>query len=283
MSDLDRAPRVVVLGSINVDVVARVDRLPRPGETVTAGEVQRRAGGKGANQAVAAAEGGVEVVFVGCVGDDASGRASLAHLAARGVDVTHVRVIEGVPTGQALVTVAADGENQVVVVPGANAEVGGAEVATALSFLGPGDVLLLQLEVPIDAVTVSADRAATAGARVVLNAAPFRDLPGGLVAVADPVIVNEHEALALADSALVPGSLLVTFGANGAAWDGVHHPAVAAEEVVDTTGAGDAFCGALAAALAAGGDREAAVSAALAAGAAAVAHDGAQRDALLSG
>ena len=281
MSDLDRAQRVVVLGSVNVDVVTRVERLPRSGETVIAHEVKRRAGGKGANQAVAAVGRGPEVVLVGCVGDDAHGQASLAHLASRGVDVSHVRVIAGLPTGQAHVTVAANGGNQIVVVPGANAEVSSAEVATALSLIGPGDVLLLQLEIPVEAVAVAADRAATAGARVVLNAAPFRSLPGGLVAVADPVIVNEGEALALADSALVPSSLLVTFGANGLAWDGVHYQAVPVEDVVDTTGAGDALCGALAAALASGAEREAAVRQALIAGAKAVGHDGAQRDALL--
>ena len=133
----------------------------------------------------------------------------------------------------------------------------------AVDALGPDDVLLVQLEVPRAVVCSAVRRAAGRGARVVLNTAPYATLPPDVVALADPVVANEHEMAALAEAGAEPRSLLVTFGANGASWDGVTAPAhaVAAADVVDTTGAGDAFCGALAAALARGADREVALEA----------------------
>jgi ribokinase len=273
------AGRVLVLGSLNVDLVTRVDRLPRPGETVAGEGLRRLAGGKGANQAVAAAAAGARVSLAGCVGDDAGGRAYRERLAARGVDVSAVRVVRGEPTGHALVTVADDGENAIVVVPGANALLDDTEVG-AVDGLGPDDVLLAQLEVPRPVVSAAARRAVARGARVVLNVAPWASLPADVVGLADPVVANEHEMRALAEAGTPPASLLVTFGANGASWDGDVAPAVvvAQEDVVDTTGAGDAFCGTLAAALARGADREEALGAALAAGAVAVRHEGAQPD-----
>jgi ribokinase len=269
--------RVVVLGSLNVDLVAAVDRHPRPGETVLAqADLRRYAGGKGANQAVAAAEAGAQVAMVGAVGDDDAGRAYLGRLRERGIDVSGVRVVPRQHTGQAWITVSdADAENMIVVVPGANAHVG--EVGVGL---GDGDVLLAQLEVPMAVVAAASARAHGAGARVVVNAAPYAALPADLAAVADPVVVNEHEALLLADSGVVPRSLLVTFGGAGCSWDGTEFDGtpVPEGEVVDTTGAGDAFCGALAAALADGAGREDAVRLAAAAGAAAVRRRGAQPD-----
>ena len=269
--------RVLVLGSLNVDLVTRVERHPRPGETVLGEGLQQVAGGKGANQAVAAAAAGGRVAMVGCVGDDAGGAAYRRRLERLGVDVTGIRVCEGVATGHAIVTVAEDGENSIVVVPGANDLLDERE-AGAVDELGPGDVLLVQLEVPRAVVCTAVRRAAGLGARVVLNTAPYATLPGDVVALADPVVANEHEMAALAEAGAEPRSLLVTFGANGASWDGVTAPAhaVAAADVVDTTGAGDAFCGALAAALARGDERAQALEAALAAGAAAVRHPGAQ-------
>jgi ribokinase len=217
--------------------------------------------------------------MVGCVGDDAGGSAYLARLAARGIDTSAVRTCPGVPTGHAVVTVSDDGENSIVVIPGANDLLDEREVA-AVDALGPGDVLLVQLEVPRAVVCTAVRRAAGRGARVVLNTAPYAALPPDVVGLADPVVANEHEMAALAEAGAEPRSLLVTFGANGAAWDGVTAPAheVAPDEVVDTTGAGDAFCGALAASLAGGAGREAALDVALAAGAAAVRHRGAQPD-----
>lgn len=269
--------RVVVLGSLNIDLVTRVERHPKPGETLTGEGLERLAGGKGANQAVAAAAAGAEVTMVGCVGDDEGGRAYVERLQGKGIDVSAIRTVAGSPSGHALITVAASGENTIVVIPGANACVGDVELGS-LRQLGPGDVLLLQLEVPLPVVARAALAARDRGARVVLNCAPYAGLPPDVVALADPVVVNEHEALALADSDLVATSLLVTFGAKGAAWDGEQLPgvAVAPDEVVDTTGAGDAFCGALAAALAAGTGRSEALRLAARAGAEAVRHEGAQ-------
>ena len=269
--------RVLVLGSLNVDLVTRVERHPRPGETVLGEGLDRLAGGKGANQAVAAAAAGASVAMVGCVGDDAGGSAYRARLERLGIDVTGVRVVAGTSTGHALIAVSDDGENSIVVIPGANELFDEREV-DAVDALGPGDVLLVQLEVPRAVVCTAVRRAAGRGARVVLNTAPYAALPPDVIALADPVVANEHEMAALAEAGAEPRSLLVTFGANGAAWDGVTAPAheVAAADVVDTTGAGDAFCGALAASLASGADRATALDAALAAGAAAVRHTGAQ-------
>ena len=272
--------RVVVLGSLNVDLVTDVERHPRPGETVLAtGPVRRFAGGKGGNQAVAAAEAGARVAMVGAVGEDEDGARYLARLRSRGVDVSAVRVEPGAATGQAWITVGADSENAIVVIPGANADLT-LEDLEPVSDLGPGDVLLVQLEVPMAVVAAAARRAHGRGARVVVNAAPYAALPHDVAALADPLVVNEHEALALADSDVVPGSVLVTFGGEGCSWDGERFDGVAVplERVVDTTGAGDAFCGALAAALATGADRAEAIRAAAEAGATAVQRAGAQAD-----
>ena len=269
--------RVLVVGSLNVDLVTQVERHPRPGETVLGDGLRRLAGGKGANQAVAAAAAGAEVAMFGAVGDDDGGRAYLKRLRDKGVDVRGVKTVADVPTGHAVIVVDDAGENSIVVIPGANAR---AEPDPGLQLLGADDVLLVQLEVPLEIVSRAARTAYDRGARVIVNMAPYAALPPDVVALADPVVVNEHEAMLLADSGAVPRSLLVTFGSKGATWDGLTLPAVAVprEEVVDTTGAGDAFCGALAAALARDADREVALREALAAGASAVRHQGAQPD-----
>ncbi|KGN32856.1 ribokinase [Knoellia sinensis KCTC 19936] len=271
--------RVMVLGSLNVDLVTRVERHPQPGETLLGEGLEQLAGGKGANQAVAAAAAGAQVHMVGCVGNDAGGTAYVERLSRKGIDVSGIRTVEGQASGHALIAVDERGENSIIVIPGANGLLGDAEVA-AVDDLAPGDVLLMQLEVPLPIVCGAARRAAHRGARVVINTAPYAALPPDVVALADPVVANEHEMAALAESGAVPGSLLVTFGANGASWDGESVPAhrVHPTRVRDTTGAGDAFCGALAAALADGADRATALDRALAAGAAAVQHDGAQPD-----
>lgn len=268
--------RVMVLGSLNVDLVTQVERHPKPGETVLGDGLRRLAGGKGANQAVAAAAAGADVAMYGAVGSDEGGSAYLNRLRDRGIDVLGVHRVDG-PTGHALIVVDDAAENSIVVIPGANDH---AEAHPRLSALGPEDVLLVQLEIPLAVVAQAARAAYGRGARVVINMAPYAALPPDVVALADPVVVNEHEAMLLADSGAVPQSLLVTFGSKGATWDGLTLPAVEvpAEEVVDTTGAGDAFCGALVAALAREADREDALREALAAGAAAVQHAGAQPD-----
>jgi ribokinase len=265
--------RVVVVGSLNVDVVVVVERHPGSGETVLGSSLRRLPGGKGANQAVAAAEVGASVALVGCVGDDSDGAAYVEGLRARGVDTTGVRQVTG-PTGLALVVVDQDGENTIVVVPGANASVGVSDVRDA--DLRPGDVLLLQLEIPLPVVAAAIARAGDAGARVVLNLAPYAVLPGELLDACDPVVVNEHEAALLGRPA---ASLLVTLGPRGARWERhgelieVGAPVV---EALDSTGAGDVFAGTLAAALASGAAHGDAMSAAVAAAARSVTRAGAQ-------
>ena len=196
-----------------------------------------------------------------------------------GVDVSGIQAQPDCVTGHALVTVDETGENSIVIVAGANAAVTVGDLGV-LDSVGAGDVVLLQLEVPLLVVAAAARRASSRGARVVLNLAPYAALPPDVVAFADPLVVNEHEALMLADSEAMPASLIVTFGAAGAAWDGDQRtgPIVEESEVLDTTGAGDAFCGALSAALVAGAGRREALQAALTAGAEAVKHVGAQRD-----
>ncbi|KRB43321.1 PfkB family carbohydrate kinase [Terrabacter sp. Root181] len=274
--------RVAVLGSLNVDVVTLVERHPLPGETLLGEPGGTFAGGKGGNQAAAAARVGADVAMLARVGDDGPGRAYLDRLAGLGVDTSAVSTSGDAPTGTAFITVDEQGENSIIVVAGANGERDRSLVAQA-GRLGPGDVLLCSLEVHLDTVADAARAAHSAGARVVLNLAPYAGLPSDVIALADPVVVNESEMRALADSDLVPQSLLVTFGAAGARWgtDGVDGIPVAPHELGDTVGAGDAFCGALAAALAGGADRQAAVEAANAAGAAAVRWVGAQPDATL--
>ncbi|MEP7035009.1 MAG: PfkB family carbohydrate kinase [Actinomycetota bacterium] len=271
--------RVIVVGSLNVDLVIRVERLPKPGETVLGSGLERWAGGKGANQALAAAAAGASVIMAGCVGADEAGSAYIARLSALGIDTACIRVEPDVPTGHALITVDELGENSIVVVAGANAAMTVDDLGP-LDLLGPGDVVLLQLEVPLGVVIAAARRASARAARVILNLSPYAVLPPDIVAIADPLVVNEHEALMLADSDATPASLVVTFGPAGAAWDGAQlaGPVVEESDVLDTTGAGDAFCGALSAALAAGTGRHEALEAALAAGADAVRHLGAQAD-----
>lgn len=269
--------RVVVLGSLNVDLVTRVERHPRPGETVLGQAEGRFAGGKGGNQAMAARRAGADVTMVAAVGDDEPGRSYVTRLESAGVEV-RVQVNDNHPTGSAIVTVDEKGENSIVVVAGANHTL----TTTALE-LRPGDVLLCSLEVPTETVARASRRAAAQGARVVINLAPYAAMPHDVIALADPIVVNESEMRMLADSDLLPESLLVTFGAAGARWgdeqaDGIR---LSANEVVDTTGAGDAFCGALAAALAAGADRGSALTSANEEGARAVSWSGAQPDAAL--
>lgn len=282
--------RVVVLGSLNVDEVWQVARLPRPGETVLALASHRYAGGKGGNQAVAAARAGARVRMVAAVGADEVGAAYRRRLEAWGIEAALTVVAPDaagadaarggeVRTGRAFITVDSAGQNAIVVDPGANGCLDESALDT-LADLGPGDVLLCQLEIPLGIVAAAVRQAAARGARVVVNCAPFAVLPAEVVAAADPLVCNETEAAAFADLGLLPGSWLVTFGAAGCSWDGEQYvaPLVPAAEVVDTTGAGDAFCGALAAALARGVTRAEAVAAAQAAGAEAVRRRGAQPD-----
>ncbi|WP_332908221.1 ribokinase [Naasia lichenicola] len=270
-----RMGKVIVVGSLNVDSIVTVERHPRPGETLIGGDLQTMFGGKGANQAVAAAMAAAQVSMIGRVGDDAMGEQYIARLAAFDIDVDEVRVDPSSPTGHAAIAVAADGENTIIVSPGANGRVSVDDLGS-LDDLSEGDVVLLQLELSIDVVEDAARRAAAAGARVVLNLAPYADVSEDVLSLADPVIVNEHEAQLMRAAGRDPRSVLITLGADGASWGDISVPADRVDEVVDTTGAGDSFCGTLAARLAAGEHREAAMRAAAAAAAVSVGWPGAQ-------
>ena len=258
---------VCVVGSANLDLVATTPRIPGPGETVLGNGYAEHAGGKGLNQAVAAARSGARVAFVGCLGDDDAGHRLYAVLAGEGIDATEVTTSSS-PTGRALIVVDAGGENSIVVVPGANND-----VALPAS-LPAANVVLCQLEVPLDRVARALAEARRGGATTILNPAPAAPLPSDLVATCDIVVPNEHEAESLggARALLAAGcrAVVVTRGGAGVdvhTADGFVHCPAFTVKVVDTTGAGDAFCGALAARLAAGDELHGAVRWAAAAGA----------------
>lgn len=268
-------PAVLVLGSVNVDLVIRNDRLPRPGETIIGGEFYRAAGGKGANQAVAAARATARaqsVAFVAAVGDDDFGREALAGLERDGIDTRHVLRVARQPTGAALILVGG-GENLISVTSGANATLSPTRIdALPDALFATAKVLLAGFESPLPAVLRGLQRAKHAGLLTILNPAPAVPLAmcRDILPLIDVLVPNEHEAALLTDrrvtsaaDAIAAGRVLqqagakeviVTLGAHGAVWvaaDAVHIPArpVAA---VDTVAAGDAFCGAFAGALAEG-------------------------------
>ncbi len=292
-------PRVTVLGSLNMDISVTVPRLPEPGATVLGSPARFTPGGKGANQAVAAARLGAGVRMAGCVGDDDFGRRLLAALGEENIAADDVRTVPGVPTGLAMISVDPAGENIIKVEPGANHEVGAGEVAAAAS--SPGDVLVICAEIPVPAIRAALARAR--GARCILNLAPAPQSPdeaAGIVADGvDWLVVNEIEAGAvlgrkvegLQDAAEAAAGLLSTGARHAVVTAGAHGAALAPGadpqgapltveafpvEAVDTVGAGDTFVGALAVALAAGVPPAEAVRAAAAAGATAATRPGAQ-------
>ncbi|MYB02793.1 MAG: ribokinase [Acidimicrobiaceae bacterium] len=295
--DLREGPEIAVVGSANLDLVVEVATIPVPGETVLGGDLRRIPGGKGANQAVAAARLGRRVAMVGRVGDDDAGTTLRSAMDAAGVDTTWLLNTDATPSGTALIAVAADGDNAIVVSPGANGRVSSADVASSAGVLGAAAVVLLQLEVPLEAVAAAVRHAR---GMVVLNPAPAPTamLPDDLLDGVDVIVPNQTELATLAgytglsaigevdpDTAvalargLPVAAAVVTLGAAGAMVvtpaDATHVPAPAVEPV-DTTAAGDAFCGALADALVDGADLVGATEWAVRVGAAATLRPGAQ-------
>lgn len=286
-------PTIAVVGSVNMDLVVRTARFPAAGETLSGDAFATIAGGKGANQAVAAQRLGGRVGLIACVGEDEFGALMRQGLADEGIDVAHVDVRAGEVSGVALITVDAAGENTIIVVPGANGTLSAEDVESARDAIAGARVLLLQLEVPLPTVAAAARLAHAAGASVILNAAPAAAVPDSLLSLAEYVVVNESEIFVLAGEGLTDRqaavralqdrgarTIVLTLGSAGAvlfAADGRVTTEVAfSVEVVDTTAAGDAFIGAFAVALAEGLTADEALRRGNAAGALSVTREGAQ-------
>ncbi len=257
---------IAVAGSLNMDLVWRVQALPQAGETVTASAFSLIPGGKGANQAVAAARMGARVTFAGRVGDDAFGASLRAGLAAEGIDLQHLQVSAGLPTGVAGIHVDEQGRNCIVVAPGANAALCPADIDSAAASLRSADALLCQLEVPLATVAHAITVCAAAGVKTLLNPSPFQPLPAELLAGVTGLLLNEVEAAQLCGMpvsdvaaalsaarqlrAMGPALVVLTLGERGlcvAEGESVLHLPAVRVTAVDTTAAGDTFAGAFAA------------------------------------
>ncbi len=280
---------IVVIGSSNTDMVVKAPHLPAAGETVLGGRFMMNAGGKGANQAVAAARYGGRVVFVGRVGEDMFGRQTLAAMREDGIDTSYVAVDSENASGVALISVNAEGENSIVVASGANMALGRADIDRAAEEIRAADVVLMQLEVPVAAVEYAAEIAAEAGVPVILNPAPApaKPLPASLLSHVDTITPNRSEAARIsgvevtdmaaarraaeAIHAMGVRNVVITLGGDGSlVYDGTRfeHVEAVRVEAVDTTAAGDTFNGVLACCMAEGRSlveaaREASVAAAI--------------------
>ena len=249
---------VVVVGSANLDLVALAARLPHPGETVSAHDYLEACGGKGANQAIAASRAGARTAFVGAVGRDSAGDTLRAAMVADRVDVRHLATVDR-PTGRALIGVSDDAENLIIVVPGANHALSTTDIDAARDVLARAKVVLVQLEIRLEVVQRAVESAGP-DTLVVVNPAPAAQLPDELLAHVDVITPNEHEERLLGGASSLlsrgVGAVVVTEGARGARLvrtTGEQRIAPYPVTPVDTTGAGDAFCGALSARLAQGG------------------------------
>jgi ribokinase len=269
-------PKIVVIGSANTDMVVAVDHLPTAGETVLGGDFIIVRGGKGANQAVAAARLGAEVTFVARLGLDQFGKDSLACYHDEGINLDYIILDNETSSGVALIMVNKAGENMIAVAPGANAKLSPANVLAAETAIQEADCLLLQLEIPLETVEVAAQLASKHNVRVILNPAPATPLSSKLLAKVDTLTPNEAEAAALAgEDAAIPAqdaacvlrskfnieNIVITMGKDGALIVGHRNEVVPAYHVnpMDTTGAGDAFNGGLAVSLARGDELTGAV------------------------
>jgi ribokinase len=275
---MPRQPRVVVVGSANIDLTTFTDQFPRPGETIFGRAFQLGFGGKGANQAVAAALCGADVSMVARVGNDLFGPATVDNFRSKGIDASHVWITEGASSGVAPIFVDSSGQNRIIVVKGANDALSPADIDNAADLLVTADCIVLQLEVPVETVYYALRFARDSGVRTILNPAPGQKLDIKQAALADYLIPNETEAEAI--SGLPAGTLeqaracarhlvgegfrkvVITLGANGALAadaEGAEHVAPCPVEAVDTTGAGDAFIGSFAYFLASGQSERAAI------------------------
>jgi len=287
-------PHIVVIGSTNTDMIIKVPHLPSPGETILGGEFSIAQGGKGANQAVAAARAGGRVTFISCIGNDLFGKSALEELKKDDIDISAIKIVDGVSSGVALINVSGTGENSISVASGANSLLLPADIEIYADIIKSADMILLQLEIPTDTVAKVIETAAAFNKTVILNPAPACHLDEELLKNVSIITPNENEAAFLTNQLVAEDdhlffakklhergvkTVVITLGANGAFYSQPENDGLVPGFIVpaiDTTGAGDTFNGYLAVSLASGNDLQYAVKTANAAAALSVTRMGAQ-------